>query len=57
MGLGSATLRTWSDMKEAFLSKYQDYCRTKDLREEIFRTTQKEEEILEDYVERLNYNL
>jgi len=51
MGLGSATIRTWSDMKETFLYKYQDYYRTRDLQEEIFRMTKKEEESLEDYVE------
>jgi len=57
MGLGSASISMWNDMKEVFLSKYQDYCRTRDLREEIFIMTQKEDEILEDYVERFHYNL
>lgn len=57
MGLGSASIQTWGDMKETFLSKYQDYCRTRDLREEIFRMTQKEDESLDDYVERFLYNL
>lgn len=57
MGLSFATIWTGGDMKTTFLSKYQDYCQTKDLREEIFRMTQKEEEILEDYVERIHYNL
>jgi len=44
MGLGSAFIRTWNDMKETLSSKYQDYCRTMDLREEVFRMTQKEDE-------------
>ena len=44
-------------MKETFLSKYQDYCRTKDLKEEIFSVTQKEEESLEFYMEQFHYNL
>ena len=57
MGLGSASIRTWSDMKETFLSKYQDYCRTRDLREEVFKMTQKEDESMEDYVERFHHNL
>jgi len=57
MVLGPASISTWNAMKEMFLSKYQDYCRTKDLRENIFRMTQKEEESLEDYVEQFNYNL
>ena len=43
-------------MKETFLSKYQDYFWTKDLKEEIFRITQKEES-LEDYMEWFHYNL
>jgi len=55
--LGSATIMTWGDMKTTFLSKYQDDCRTKNLREEIFRMSQKEEESLEDYVERFHYNV
>jgi len=57
MGLGSTSIRTWSDTKETFLSKYQDYCRTRDLGEEVFRMTQKEDESLEDYVEKFHYNL
>ena len=57
MGLGSASIRTWNDMKGMFLSKYQDYYRTRELREDIFIMTQKEDESLEDYVERFHYNL
>jgi len=44
-------------MKETLLSKYQYYYMTRDLREEVFRKMQKEDESLEDYVERLHYNL
>jgi len=51
MVLSSASIQTWNEMKETFLSKYQDYCRTRDLREEVFRMIQKEDESLEDYVE------
>jgi hypothetical protein len=36
------------------LEKYQDHCRVS---EDIFRMTQGEEESLEDYVERFQYNL
>jgi hypothetical protein len=38
------------------LQKYQDYCKDKERREEVFKITQHEDEILEDYVERFNYN-
>ena len=51
MRLGAGTIQTWNDMREAFLFKYQDYCRTRDLKDDIFRIAQKEEEILEDYME------
>jgi len=44
-------------MKETFLSKYQDHCTTRDLREEVFRMTQKENESIEDHVEWFHYNL
>lgn len=57
MGLGSTSIWIGSDMKETFLSKYQDYCRNRYLREEVFRMTQKEDESLDDYVEWFHYNL
>ena len=37
--------------------KYQEYCRTKDKREELFKMVQKDNESLEDFVERLMYNV
>jgi hypothetical protein len=57
MGLGGNTIHTWEEMRQTFLRKYQDYCKERDLREEIFKMTQKDDEILEDYVERFQYNL
>ena len=42
MGLGSNSIATWGEMKKVFLRKYQDYCKIKDLREQIFGMTQKE---------------
>lgn len=39
MGLGPTSISTWNATKETFLSKYQDYCRTRNLREETFRMT------------------
>jgi hypothetical protein len=44
-------------MKQAFLTKYQDYCRTRDLKDEIFKMTAKENETLKEYIERFQYNL
>jgi hypothetical protein len=44
-------------MKQAFLTKYQDYCRTRDLKDEIFKMIAKENETLDEYFERFQYNL
>ena len=41
-------------MKHVFLKRYQDYCR---VNEEMFELTQGEEESLEEYIERFQYNL
>ena len=44
-------------MKQYLLTKYQDYCRTKDLKEKIFKMIARENETLEEYVEIFQYNL
>ena len=44
-------------MKQVFLAKYQYYYRTKDKREELFKMMEKDDEILEDFVEILLYNV
>jgi hypothetical protein len=41
MGLGGGTIKSWDEMKQSFLTKYKDYCRTKDLKDEIFKMTTK----------------
>ena len=56
MSLGEHSILSWDDMKETFLQKYQDYCRPRDSRNDIFKMQQSEEEILEDYMERFLYN-
>ena len=53
MSLGGGTVANWDKMKQVFLEKYQEYCNTKDKREELFKMGQKEDESLEDFVERL----
>ena len=40
-----------------FLDKYQEYCNTKDKREELFKMVQEDYESLEDFVERILYNV
>ena len=36
MGLGGGVINNWNQMKESFLKKYQDYCRSRELKDEIF---------------------
>ena len=57
MILGGETVTTWEQMKQVFLGKYQEYCRTKDKREELFKMVHKEEESLEEFVEIILYNV
>ena len=44
-------------MKHVFLRKYQEYCRTKGKREELFKMGKKYDESLEDFVESILYNV
>jgi hypothetical protein len=57
MGLGKDSICSWDQMTKKFLDKYQDYCKDKERREEVFKMMQHEDESLEDYVERFTYNL
>jgi hypothetical protein len=41
MGLGGGTINSWDEMKQAFLTKYQYYCITRDLKAEIFQMSVK----------------
>ena len=44
-------------MKRAFLERYLDYCIPVNHKEEVFKMVQKEDENLEDLLERFNYNM
>ena len=57
MGLGGGVITDWDHMKAEFLKKYQDYCRSWELKDEIFQMIAKPNETLEEYVERFQYNL
>jgi hypothetical protein len=57
MRLGEHVITSWDQMKQRFLNKYQDYYRTREKKEELFKMVQKEDENLEDFVERIQYNL
>jgi len=57
MGLGGGTINDWEQMKTSFLKKYQDYCRSRELKDEIFQMVARPSETLEEYVERFQYNL
>ena len=53
MSLGTNSIRSWNDMQKIFLEKYKDH----DIKEEIFRMNQREDESLEDLIERFMYNV
>eukprot|EP00253_Pinus_taeda_P025718 PITA_25718 len=57
MGLGGGVINNREQMKESFLKKYQDYCRSRELKYEIFQMIARLNETLEEYVERFQYNL
>lgn len=57
MGLGEGTINDWDQMRTAFLKKYQDYCRSRELKDEIFQMVARPSETLEEYVEHFQYNL
>jgi hypothetical protein len=38
MGLGESSIRSWEAMKDIFLKKYQDYCKTKESRNDILKS-------------------
>jgi hypothetical protein len=40
MSLGGETISTWVQMRHLFLNKYQDYCRIRERREELFKMSQ-----------------
>lgn len=52
MGLIGGIIDSWDAMKSYFLNKYQDYCRSRDLKDEIFKMNAKGSETFEEYVER-----
>ena len=57
MGLNGGTINYWDQIKKYFLTKYKDYYRTRNLKDEIFNMTAKNNETLEEYVEWFQYNL
>jgi len=57
MGMGEGVINDWEQMKGAFLKKYQDYCRSRELKDEIFQMVARPNETLEEYVENFQYNL
>ena len=57
MGLGEYSIKTWEDMKTTFLRKYQEYCKPRESRNDIFKIHQLEDERLEYCLERFIYTL
>lgn len=57
MSLGVHSITTWGKMKEDFLGKYRDYCMPSNLKDEVFKMAQKEDENLEHLVECFFYKV
>ena len=57
MDLGGCTINSWDDMKTSFLTRYQDFCWTRELKDEIFKMVAMDNETLGEYVELFHYNL
>jgi len=51
--VGITSIKSWNDMQKIFIEKYKDH----DLKEVIFRMNQREDESLEDLIERFMYNV
>jgi len=48
MGLGQRTINSWDEKKTSFLKRYQDLCKTRELKDEMIA---KDNETLKEYVE------
>ena len=57
MGLGGNTESSWDQMKRLTLNKYQEYCKTREIQDEIFTIIQGDDETLEYYLEIFLYIL
>ena len=57
MGLITYSIRTWEEMKNEFLLKYKDFYMPHNQKDEVFKMIQREDENLEDLIERFSYNL
>ena len=57
MSLGHDNIINWNQMKHAFLNKDQEYCRARYRKEKLFKMSQTEDESLEYFMERLEYNV
>ena len=57
MDLGERSITAWEEIRTTFLEKYQDYYKSWDIEEELFKFTQKEDENMEHCVEHFKYTL
>ncbi len=57
MGLGGGVINDWDQMKGDFLKKYQDYYRSRKLKDEMFQMEARPNKTLKEYVEPFQYNL
>lgn len=52
MGLGGDTINYQDQTKRVFLTKYQEYCKTREMQGGIFTIVKGDDETLEDYLDR-----
>jgi len=57
MGLGKCIINSWDDMKTSFFTRYQDFFKTRELKDEIFKMAAKDNETREEYLKWFHYNL
>ena len=57
MGLRGRNITSWDQMKRVLLTKYQHYCKTREMQDEISSIVQGDDETLEDYLEIFLYIL
>ena len=48
MGLRGRTITSWDQMKRVFLTKYKEYCKTREMQDNTFTIVQSDYETLED---------
>lgn len=57
IGPDGNTITSWDEIKKTLLGKYQEYCRSRELKDDFFKILEKEEENLEEFIDCFQYNV